>query len=140
MQSMTVYSLIAYLIANRAGLPPWRTRLDWVAIAIDCWDIVDMHNLPLTREYVVSSYIPKKLWIGAEDWAGSRSPYEDPLFRGHVDVHKLRELAKPKKGKGVQVKCPHGHKLERPPLMESSLVGCYGCEGQDHHYVLANKW
>ncbi|KAL2261754.1 hypothetical protein VTK26DRAFT_3461 [Humicola hyalothermophila] len=140
MSGVTVYSLVTYLITNRAGLPPWRTRIDWVALAIDCWDIIDLNSLPLTREFVVTWYVPKKIWLTADDWVDGRSPYDDPLFKSRVDVHKLRQLANPVKGKGVIIKCPHGHSMERPPLMEASPTACYTCDDTEKHYVLRNKW
>lgn len=50
MQGVIAVSLVNYLIASRAGLPPWKTRIDWVALAIDNWDIVNFTSLPLTRQ------------------------------------------------------------------------------------------
>ncbi|KAL1837154.1 hypothetical protein VTJ49DRAFT_4200 [Mycothermus thermophilus] len=55
-------TLITYLIHNRAGLPPWCTRIDWVKLAIDNWDMVDFTKLPLTRACVKKHFIPHKGW------------------------------------------------------------------------------
>lgn len=134
MQTAPVYALITYLIVNRAGLPPWNTRIDWISLAIDNWDLIDMTSLPLTREFVKKWYIPNKAWENHKEWVDGRSPYSDPLLVG-IDRAKLKALANPKttttgsKGKGGRVR----------PLNEASPDSCY-CEHQrERGAVFKNK-
>ncbi|GAB1319531.1 Reticulocyte-binding protein 2 a [Madurella fahalii] len=110
METVTVPALITHLITNRAGLPPFCTQIDWVALAIDNWNLVDMTSLPLTREFVKTSYVPNKMWNN--DWVGGRSPITDPLLVG-TDLRKLKMLAK-----GV------GNGDSRGRLMEAAYVSC----------------
>lgn len=90
MEWATPAALVHYLINNRAGLPPWDTRIDWVALALDQWDLVSLTSLPLTREFVEKEYIPKALW---RDIKGL-SHLTDPLFI-NITHRRLKELARP---------------------------------------------
>lgn len=110
METVTVPALITHLITNRAGLPPFCTQIDWVALAIDNSDLVDMTSLPLTREFVKTRYVPSKMWNN--DWVGGRSPLSDPLLAG-MDIRKLRKLAK-----------GSGDGDGRGSLMEAAYVPC----------------
>ncbi|KXX74586.1 Reticulocyte-binding protein 2 a [Madurella mycetomatis] len=108
MATVTVPALITHLITNRAGLPPFCTQIDWVALAVDNWDLVDMASLPLTREFVKTRYVPSKMWNN--DWVGDRSPLSDPLLVG-IDIRTLRKLAK-----------GSGDGDGRSPLMEAAYM------------------
>ncbi|EAQ87608.1 predicted protein [Chaetomium globosum CBS 148.51] len=39
MEWVSPATLVTHLITNRAGMPPWNTRIDWVTLAIGEWDI-----------------------------------------------------------------------------------------------------
>jgi hypothetical protein len=122
--------LVTYLISNRAGLPPWRTRIDWVALANANWDLVSFTMLPLTRAFVKKAYIPSKLWLEIE----GVSPLTDPLFR-KADRKLLRTLGK---------KPTDGPRPRHATLMEATDEVCY-CREQCHsseaeHKVFKNEY
>jgi hypothetical protein len=122
--------LVTYLISNRAGLPPWRTRIDWVALANANWDLVSFAMLPLTRAFVKKAYIPSKLWLEIE----GVSPLTDPLFR-KADRKLLRTLGK---------KPTDGPRPRHATLMEATDEVCY-CREQCHsseaeHKVFKNEY
>lgn len=94
METVTPEALITHLITNRAGLPPFRTVIDWVALALDNWDLISLHMLPLTRAYVLSDYVPKEPWTLPCLGRGV-SHFTDPLFQD-LTLKKFRALAKPK--------------------------------------------
>lgn len=132
MKWVTPSVLVTHLITNRAGMPPWCTRLDWVALAIDKWELVDFNRLPLTRDTVRRTYIPNKSWERIDN---GPSPITDPLFK-NADVNLLEALAStPKPDDPVN---PH-----RIPLMESSEDLCYcrkKCSRDDgEHTVFENE-
>ncbi|KAL2022900.1 hypothetical protein VTK56DRAFT_4431 [Thermocarpiscus australiensis] len=131
METVTVPALITHLITNRAGLPPWSTRVDWVALASTNYDLVDMTSLPLTRDFVKQWYIPQQVWKHHATWIGGRSPFSDPLLVG-ADRAKLKKLAHPGPAKKSR-DCGTPRCLNRCcrpyPLMEAAMDGCYGdCE------------
>ena len=122
--------LVTYLISNRAGLPPWKTRIDWVALANANWDLVSFTMLPLTRAFVKKAYIPGQLWLGIE----GVSPLTDPLFR-KADRKLLRRLGK---------KPTEGPRPRHGILMEATDEVCY-CREQCHsseaeHKVFKNEY
>lgn len=90
MEWATPATLVHYLITNRAGLPPWDTRIDWVRLALDQWDLVSLTALPLTREFAEDQYIPLSLW---QDIKGL-SHITDPFF-ANITHERLKELASP---------------------------------------------
>jgi hypothetical protein len=108
-------------------MPPWRTRIDWVALAIENWDLVDFQLLPLTRDYVTKVYIPGKRWKEVN----GLSAITDPLFKT-MDIRRLRKLA--------------SQEQERPnrrPLMEASDALCYcrhSCGGKREHAIFKNEY
>lgn len=110
--------LVTYLINNRAGLPPWKTRIDWVALANANWDLVCFTSLPLTRAFVKKVYIPGQLWEQVE----GVSPLTDPLFK-KADRKLLRTLGK---------KPTDGPRPRHPALMEATQDECYCCKQCDH--------
>lgn len=122
-------TLVTHLITNRAGMPPWNTRIDWVALALDNWDLVCFSLLPLTRAFVRQVYIPGKCWTTIN----GISPFTDPLFKD-ANRKLLKDLAtKPKSND------PH----RRGPLMEASSELCY-CRtkrpGHTDHTVFGNAY
>ncbi|KAK4148841.1 hypothetical protein C8A00DRAFT_38575 [Chaetomidium leptoderma] len=104
-------TLVTHLITNRAGMPPWRTRIDWVALALTNWDMVCFTMLPLTRAFVRKVYIPGRRW----EEVNGVSPITDPLFK-KANLRLLKDLAKK----------PHPDDPNcRPRLMEASRELCY---------------
>jgi hypothetical protein len=122
-------TLVHYLITNRAGMPPWNTRIDWVALAIDQWELLCFTMLPLTHSFVRKEYVPGKLWAEVN----GVSPITDPLFT-NASLKLLESLAKPK---------DDGSKSNRRlPLMEASRVLCYcknDCFDGFEHAVFKNE-
>jgi hypothetical protein len=118
------------LITNRAGMPPWNTRIDWVELAIREWDLVSFTLLPLTRAYVRKVYIPGRRW----EEVNGVSPITDPLFE-NADRRLLKALAKkPKRGES----CP-----PIGPLMEASRELCYcrnKCDASSEHAIFNNPY
>ncbi|KAH6632297.1 hypothetical protein F5144DRAFT_603042 [Chaetomium tenue] len=127
MEWVSPATLVTHLITNRAGMPPWNTRVDWVALAIGEWDLVCFTQLPLTLAFVLGEYIPGKRWTEVK----GVSPITDPLFE-RADLRSLKELAKPKlDGLGLRL-----------PLMEASRSLCYcryGCLDGFEHVIFKNK-
>ncbi|KAL2177641.1 uncharacterized protein P884DRAFT_200031 [Thermothelomyces heterothallicus CBS 202.75] len=114
-------TLVTHLITNRAGMPPWNTRINWVALAIDQWDLVCFTMLPLTRAFVKKVYIPGKRWTEVN----GVSPITDPLFR-NASLRLLKTLSKPKGD---------------DQLMEASRILCYrkrSCVDGFEHTVFKN--
>jgi len=70
-------------------MPPWNTRIDWVALANDHWDLVSFTLLPLTRAFVKRNYVPGKRW----EEVNGLSHITDPLFE-NADRRLLKSLAK----------------------------------------------
>lgn len=127
MEWVSPATLVTHLITYRAGMPPWDTRIDWVALAIGEWDLVCFTMLPLTREFVKKEYIPGKRWTEVK----GVSPITDPIFED-ANLRSLKALAKPK---------PDDPK-RRAPLMEASQSLCYckhGCYDGLEHTVFKNK-
>jgi hypothetical protein len=73
MEGVSATTLVTYIITSRAGLPPWNTRVDWVALAIDNWDLVDFSSLPLTREHVLKWYATSELFLAFSVCPGSQT-------------------------------------------------------------------
>ncbi|KAK3307345.1 uncharacterized protein B0T15DRAFT_554022 [Chaetomium strumarium] len=120
MEWVTPMVLVTHLITNRAGMPPWKTRLDWVKLAIDNWDVVCFALLPLTREFVKREYIPLKRW---EEVKGL-SPITDPLF-ANANRRLLQRLAQP---------------IQAHPLKEEDSDTMCCCEdGRNEHVVYRNE-
>lgn len=114
-------TLVTYLITNRAGLPPWNTRINWVTLAIDQWDLVCFTKLPLTRAFVKEVYIPRRLWAEVN----GVSSITDPLFKN----------ASPELLDAFSKRTGHDQ------LMESSLTQCYrrsGCVDGLSHTIFTN--
>ncbi|KAK3294344.1 uncharacterized protein B0H64DRAFT_463102 [Chaetomium fimeti] len=127
MEWVSPATLVTHLITNRAGMPPWDTRVDWVALAIGEWDLLCFTQLPLTRAFVREEYIPGKRWTEVK----GVSPITDPLFED-ADHKLLKSLARPKRD---DTKCSC-------PLMEASRTLCYcenGCLDGLEHTVFKNK-
>ncbi|KAH6856100.1 hypothetical protein B0I37DRAFT_442829 [Chaetomium sp. MPI-CAGE-AT-0009] len=127
MEWVSPATLVTHLITTRAGMPPWDTRVDWVALAIGEWDLVCFTQLPLTRAFVKKEYIPGKRWTEVN----GVSPITDPLFED-ANLKLLKSLARPKRD---GTKCCH-------PLMEASRTLCYcekGCLDGLDHTVFKNK-
>jgi hypothetical protein len=127
MEWVSPATLVTHLITNRAGMPPWDTRIDWVTLAIGEWDLVCFTQLPLTREFVKKEYIPGKRWTEVR----SVSPITDPIFE-NANLRSLKALAKPKLD----------DPKPRAPLMEASRGLCYcehGCYDGLEHTVFKNK-
>ncbi|KAK4044072.1 hypothetical protein C8A01DRAFT_31669 [Parachaetomium inaequale] len=123
-------TLANYLITNRAGKPPWNTRINWVDLAIDQWDLVCFTMLPLTHSFVRKEYVPGKRWVGVN----GVSPITDPLFK-NASLKYLKSLAKAKRDES---------KSNRSyPLMEASRVLCYcknDCFDGFEHAVFKNEF
>lgn len=104
-------------------MPPWKTRIDWVALANDNWDLVCFTLLPLTRAFVRRNYVPGKRW----EEVNGLSHITDPLFKD-ANRRLLKTLAKKPK-----------------PLMEASPNMCY-CEDNcssdkgSVHYLFKNSY
>ncbi|KAL2170450.1 hypothetical protein VTG60DRAFT_4830 [Thermothelomyces hinnuleus] len=114
-------TLVTHLITNRASMPPWNTRINWVALAIDQWDLVCFTMLPLTRAFVKKVYIPGKRWTEVN----GVSPITDPLFK-NASLRLLKTLSKPKGD---------------DQLMEASRILCYrksNCVDGFEHTVFKN--
>lgn len=127
MEWVSPATLVTHLITNRAGMPPWNTRIDWVTLAIGEWDLVCFTQLPLTLAFVLAEYIPGQRWTEVT----GVSPITDPLFE-RADLKSLKALAKPELG-GLH---------SRPPLMEASRSLCYcrhGCLDGLEHIIFKNK-
>ena len=127
MEWVSPATLVTHLITNRAGMPPWDTRIDWVTLAIGEWDLVCFTQLPLTREFVKKEYIPGKRWTEVK----GVSPITDPIFKD-ANLRSLKALAKPKSDDPKR----------RVPLMEASRSLCYcehGCYDGLEHTVFKNK-
>ncbi len=111
-------------------MPPWRTRIDWVTLAIENWDLVDFQLLPLTRDYVTKVYIPGKRWPEVN----GLSAITDPLFET-ADIRLLKRLASQE---------PTKQQPNRQPLMEASSDLCYcrhGCGGgKIEHAIFKNTY
>ena len=109
-------------------MPPWRSRVDWVELAIREWDLVCFTMLPLTRQYVRKVYIPGKRW---EEISGD-SHITDPLFE-NASRKSLKALAKQAKD---------GNPFLNGGLMESSREMCY-CRNKGHdgspHAIFNNE-
>jgi hypothetical protein len=117
---VTPMVLVTHLITNRAGMPPWKTRIDWVKLAIDNWDMVCFVLLPLTREFVKREYIPLKRW---EEVKGL-SPITDPLFE-NSSRRLLQRLSQPTQAR---------------PLKEDSSDKMCCCEdGCNEHAIYQNE-
>ena len=109
-------------------MPPWRTRIDWVELAIQEWDLVCFTMLPLTRNYVRKNYVPGRRWAEVD----GVSHITDPLFE-NADRKRLKALAK---------KAKDGNPFLNGGLMESSREMCY-CRNKGHdgspHAIFNNK-
>ncbi|AEO66405.1 uncharacterized protein THITE_2143968 [Thermothielavioides terrestris NRRL 8126] len=123
MEWVTPSTLVTHLITNRAGMPPWNTRIDWVRLAIDNWDLVCFALLPLTRAYVKREYIPKKRWEEVNGLSG----ITDPLF-ANADRRLLKQLANPDRTK-----------TRARPLMEATQTMCYCADQCGGYAVFQNK-
>ncbi|KAK4098354.1 hypothetical protein N658DRAFT_477410 [Parathielavia hyrcaniae] len=132
MEWVSPATLVTHLITNRAGMPPWNTRIDWVALALSEWDLVCFTMLPLTRAFVKKVYIPGRRWKEVD----GVSPITDPAFK-NADRKLLKDLArKPTKPK------PGDSRSSRRPLMEASLDMCYcrnKCHDDAEHTVFKNE-
>ena len=110
-------------------MPPWRTRINWVELAIQEWDLVCFTMLPLTRQYVRKVYIPGKRWTEIE----TVSHITDPLFE-NASRNTLKALAK---------KAKDGNPFLNGGLMESAREMCY-CRNKGHdgnpHAIFKNKY
>ncbi|KAK4240507.1 hypothetical protein C8A03DRAFT_13157 [Achaetomium macrosporum] len=119
MEWVTPITLVTHLITNRAGMPPWNTRIDWVKLAINNWDMVCFVLLPLTRAYVKREYIRLKRW---EEVKGLL-PITDPLFQ-NADRKLLQRLAQP---------------TAEHPLKEDSTTMCCCQDACNEHAVYRNE-
>ncbi|KAK4134528.1 hypothetical protein BT67DRAFT_296745 [Trichocladium antarcticum] len=128
MEGVSAATLVTYLVTSRAGLPPWNTRIDWVALVIDNWDLVDFSSLPLTREHVRAWYIPHRAWTLAATWTPRlRSPFSSPLLAG-ADLKLVKGLANP------------AANSTRRPLNEASPDACLCPDRIATVVVFKNKW
>jgi hypothetical protein len=128
MEWVSPATLVTHLITNRAGMPPWNTRIDWVALAISEWDLVCFTMLPLTRAFVKKVYIPGRRWTEVN----GVSPITDPVFK-NASRKLLKDLAK---------KPEPGDAGPRRPLMEASKEMCYcrsKCHDDIEHTVFKNE-
>jgi hypothetical protein len=128
MEWVSPATLVTHLITNRAGMPPWNTRIDWVTLAISEWDLVCFTMLPLTRAFVKKVYIPGQLWKEVN----GVSPITDPLFK-NANRKLLKDLARNPKP---------GDARPRRRLMESSKDMCYNrgkCDEGIEHVVFKNE-
>ncbi|KAK4126493.1 hypothetical protein N657DRAFT_710303 [Parathielavia appendiculata] len=128
MEWVSPATLVTHLITNRAGMPPWNTRIDWVALALSEWDLVCFTMLPLTRAFVKKVYIPGRCWKEVN----GVSPITEPILK-NADRKLLKDLAR---------KAKPGDSRPRRPLMEASVDMCYcrnKCHDDIEHTVFKNE-